>query len=56
MPLGSVAHRCYTFVGGRRNANPKKRINITVDDKIYEALERLSSERDQSVAGVAGLA
>jgi hypothetical protein len=30
----------------------KKRINITVDDRIYEALERLSSERDQSVAGV----
>jgi predicted DNA-binding protein len=30
----------------------KKRINITVDDRIYEAMERLSSERDQSVAGV----
>jgi predicted CopG family antitoxin len=30
----------------------KKRINITVDDDVYEALERLSAERDQSVAGV----
>jgi predicted DNA-binding protein len=30
----------------------KKRINITVDDRTYEAMERLSSERDQSVAGV----
>ena len=30
----------------------KKRINITVDDHVYEALERLSQERDQSVAGV----
>ena len=30
----------------------KKRINITVDDRTYEALERLSGERDQSVAGV----
>ncbi|MBI3179101.1 MAG: hypothetical protein HYZ27_05530 [Deltaproteobacteria bacterium] len=30
----------------------KKRINITVDDRTYEALERLSGKRDQSVAGV----
>ena len=30
----------------------KKRINITVDDRTYEALERLSGERDKSVAGV----
>jgi predicted DNA-binding protein len=30
----------------------KKRINITVDDDIYDALERLSGDRDQSVAGV----
>ena len=30
----------------------KKRINITVNDQVYEALERLSVERDQSVAGV----
>jgi len=30
----------------------KKRINITVNDRVYEALERLSAERDQSVAGV----
>ena len=30
----------------------KKRINITVSDRVYEALERLSAERDQSVAGV----
>jgi predicted DNA-binding protein len=30
----------------------KKRINITVDDDVYEALERLSGKRDQSVAGV----
>jgi predicted DNA-binding protein len=30
----------------------KKRINITVDDRTYEALERLSGERKQSVAGV----
>ncbi|MFH1017070.1 MAG: hypothetical protein V1798_02670 [Pseudomonadota bacterium] len=30
----------------------KKRINITVDDDVYDALERLSGDRDQSVAGV----
>ncbi len=30
----------------------KKRINITVDDDVYKALERLSGQRDQSVAGV----
>ena len=30
----------------------KKRINITVDDRTYRALERLSDQRDQSVAGV----
>jgi len=30
----------------------KKRINITVDDDVYEALERLSGKRDQSVASV----
>lgn len=30
----------------------KKRINITVDDRTYEALEKLSKQRDQSVAGV----
>ena len=30
----------------------KKRINLTVDDDVYKALERLSSKRDQSVAGV----
>ena len=30
----------------------KKRINITVDDEVYEALERLSVERDRPVAGV----
>lgn len=33
----------------------KKRINITVDDDVYEALERLSEQRSQPVAGV-GLA
>ena len=27
----------------------KKRINITVDDDVYEALQRLSGKRDQSV-------
>ena len=30
----------------------KKRINITVDDRTYQALEQLSGKRDQSVAGV----
>ncbi len=30
----------------------KRRINITVDDEVYEALERLSVERAQPVAGV----
>ena len=30
----------------------KKRINITVDREVYEALERLSAERNQPVAGV----
>jgi hypothetical protein len=30
----------------------KRRINITVDDDLYKALERLSDQRDESVAGV----
>lgn len=30
----------------------KRRINITVDDRTYDALARLSAKRDQSVAGV----
>ena len=30
----------------------KKRINVTVDDDVYEALECLSERRAQSVAGV----
>ena len=30
----------------------KKRINITIDDETYEALERLSIKREQSVSGV----
>jgi len=30
----------------------RKRINITVDDQTYEALERLSEQRNQPVAGV----
>ena len=29
----------------------KRRINIAVDDRTYEALRRLSALRDQSVAG-----
>lgn len=30
----------------------KKRINITVDDAVYEALKRLSAARKQPIAGV----
>jgi len=30
----------------------KKRINITVDDDTYEALDRLSDKRGESVAGI----
>ena len=30
----------------------KKRINITVGDEVYEALARLSAERNQPLAGV----
>jgi predicted DNA-binding protein len=30
----------------------KKRLNITVDDETYAVLERLSSKRQQSVAGL----
>jgi hypothetical protein len=30
----------------------KRRLNITVDDETYSVLERLSSKRRQSVAGV----
>jgi predicted DNA-binding protein len=30
----------------------KKRINITVDDQLYEALEHLAARRNQPVAGV----
>jgi predicted DNA-binding protein len=39
-------------VEGEEMPTAKKRINITVDDRIYEAMVRLSSERAQSVAGV----
>jgi len=30
----------------------KKRINITIDDETYEALEHLSHKRKQSISGV----
>lgn len=30
----------------------KRRLNITIDDETYSVLERLSSKRRQSVAGV----
>ena len=30
----------------------KKRINISVDERVYDALVRLSDQRAQSVAGV----
>jgi predicted DNA-binding protein len=30
----------------------KKRIHITVDDEIFEALDRLSNKRGESLAGV----
>lgn len=30
----------------------KKRINITVDDRTYKVLERLSARRAQSIAGL----
>lgn len=30
----------------------KKRINITLDDEVYQALQRLSGKRDKSVAGM----
>ncbi len=30
----------------------KKRINITIDDATYEALEHLSGKRKQSISGV----
>ena len=30
----------------------KKRINITIDDETYEALERLADKRKQSISGV----
>ena len=30
----------------------KKRINITIDDHTYEAMERLAEGRDQSVSSV----
>jgi hypothetical protein len=30
----------------------KKRLNMTVDDETYAALERLASKRRQSVSGV----
>jgi predicted DNA-binding protein len=37
-------------VGGMPTA--KKRINITVNEEVYEALKRLSKARDKPVAGV----
>ena len=30
----------------------KRRVNISVDDEVYEALERLSAERNQPIASV----
>ena len=48
-----VAHRCYTYMRKeRRMPTAKRRINITVDDDLYETLERISGKRNQSVAGV----
>ena len=47
-----VRHRCYTLGKVTEMPTTKRRIAITVDDKTYEALERLSDKRDQSVAGV----
>lgn len=48
-----MTHRCYSFFEGEAQMpTAKKRINITVDDDVYKALERLSGKRDQSVAGV----
>jgi predicted DNA-binding protein len=53
MPLGfGVAPVLHLQWREKKMPTAKKRINITVDDRIYEALERLSSERAQSVAGV----
>ncbi len=48
-----VVHWCNTFIEGKPvMPTEKKRIHITVDDEVYEALERLSRKREQSVAGV----
>lgn len=48
-----VTHRRYASIGeGLTMPTAKRRINITVDDDVYAALERLSGKRDQSVAGV----
>jgi predicted DNA-binding protein len=48
-----VVHWCNTFIESKPvMPTAKKRIHITVDDEVYEALERLSGKRNQSVAGV----
>lgn len=48
-----VLRRCYTEeLEDQSMPTAKKRINITVDDDVYKALERLSGKRNQSVAGV----
>ncbi len=36
----------------RKMPTAKKRINITIGDETYEALERLSIKREQSVSGM----
>ncbi len=50
--LTGVRHRCYTSITGEGPMpTAKKRINITGDDRSYDALGRLCDKREQSVAG-----
>lgn len=46
-----VIHRSYIRPRGAM-PTAKKRINITVGEDVYEALERLAAERHQPVAAV----
>ncbi|MGD0837703.1 MAG: hypothetical protein ABSB49_13755 [Polyangia bacterium] len=50
--MGKAVDECDTGATLETVPTTKRRIAITVDDKTYNALEHLSGQRGQSVAGV----
>ena len=46
VPPSKVMEKCYTM----QMPTQKKRINITIDDATYAAIERLADEREESIS------